>query len=103
MASRFRGGSRGKQSSTLITGQASLFTWSVAHSRRLAAIFATIQAALFGFLYVVLNLELYALLVGPVALFTALSPVMMVTHRVNWSARRNPPRASPEAGRRMLS
>jgi inner membrane protein len=72
-------------SSLLILLQATIFTGSVTRQFRLAALFGAILAALFGFLYVVLSLEVYALLTGAVALFTALSLVMAVTRRVDWS------------------
>ena len=90
-------------SSGLVLGQASLFTWSVTRARRLAAIFAAILAALFGFLYVVLSLESFALLVGSIALFAALSLVMIATRRISWSTIRNRSRPPREAGRGFLS
>ena len=72
-------------STVAVMAQASLYTLSVVRRPRLAAIFAAVQAALFGFLYVVLSLDSYALLSGAVALFTILSVVMIATRRVNWS------------------
>ncbi|NGM18474.1 cell envelope integrity protein CreD [Roseomonas stagni] len=68
----------------LVMAQASLFTAAVTGRRILAAAFAGVLAALFGFLYVVLSLEAYALLVGTLALFTVLSVVMALTRRVRW-------------------
>lgn len=73
-------------STAMVMAQASLYTASVTHDRRLALIFAGVLAALFGFLYVVLSLESFALLTGAVALFAALSVVMLVTRRVRWGA-----------------
>ncbi len=90
-------------SSLLVLGQASLFTLSVTGRRRLAMMFSAILAALFCFLYVVLSLEMYALLVGSVALFAALSAVMAVTRRIDWFAGPTPPPARREAGRGFLS
>ena len=52
---------------------------------RLAATFAGVLASLFGFLFVVLSLDAYALLAGTVTLFIVLSVVMVVTRRVNWA------------------
>ena len=46
--------------------------------------FAGLLAALFAFLYVLLNLETYALLTGSVALFILLSAIMLATCRVGW-------------------
>jgi inner membrane protein len=71
-------------STLLVMAQASLFTAAVTGRRALAGAFAGVLAALFGFLYVVLSLEAYALLVGTLALFTVLSVVMALTRRVRW-------------------
>jgi inner membrane protein len=71
-------------STLLVMAQASLFTAAVTGRRVLAATFAGVLAALFGFLYVVLSLEAYSLLVGTLALFTVLSVVMALTRRVRW-------------------
>ncbi len=71
-------------STLLVMAQASLFTAAVTGRRVLAGAFAGVLAALFGFLYVVLSLEAYALLVGTLALFTVLSVVMALTRRVRW-------------------
>ena len=72
-------------STAAVLAQASLYTLSVTRRLRLAATFAGVLGSLFGFLYVVLSLDAYALLAGTVALFTILSVVMVVTRRVNWS------------------
>lgn len=49
-----------------------------------AALLAGGVAALYGYLYVVLTNEDYALLVGAIGLFVLLAAVMFVTRRVNW-------------------
>lgn len=72
-------------SSAAVVAQASAYTAAVTHRLRLAGVFAGILGTLFGFLYVVLSLEAFALLAGAVALFAALSAVMAVTRRVNWA------------------
>src|SRR5262249_3533047 len=41
-------------------------------------------AAVYGFLYLLLRLEDYALLAGSVGLFAMLSVVMLLTRKVNW-------------------
>lgn len=64
--------------------QASLYAVSVLRRTRLVLMFAGLLAALFAFLYVLLNLETYALLTGSVALFVLLSAVMLATRRVGW-------------------
>jgi inner membrane protein len=72
-------------SSLMILLQASLYTAAVTRSARRAALFAGVLAMLFTFLYVLLSLESYSLVVGSLALFTALSVVMIVTRRLDWS------------------
>jgi inner membrane protein len=75
-------------SALMVLLQASIYTASVGRALRPAAIFATVLAALFGFLYVALSLEAYSLLVGGLAFFTALSITMVVTRHVDWSKAR---------------
>lgn len=75
-------------SCALILGQASLYTAAVTRQLRLALVFSSILAALFGFLYIVLTLETYSLLAGALALFVALSLVMTVTRHLDWSGAR---------------
>ncbi|WP_426956849.1 cell envelope integrity protein CreD [Muricoccus radiodurans] len=71
-----------------VMAQACAYTAAVTRRIGLAAVFAGVLGALFGFLYVTLSLENYALLTGAVALFAALSLVMMVTRRVDWAGGR---------------
>ena len=56
-----------------------------------AALLAGGVAALYGYLYVVLTNEDYALLVGAIGLFVLLAAVMFVTRRVNWFRVAAPP------------
>ncbi len=44
----------------------------------------TATAVMYGYLYLLLRLEDYALLAGSVGLFAMLAAVMIVTRRVNW-------------------
>jgi len=73
-------------STCAVMAQASLYTLAVVRTLRLAAIFAGVLGVLFGFLFIVLSLDSYALLAGTVLLFAALSVVMLVTRQVNWAA-----------------
>lgn len=65
---------------TLITG----YTATVLKCARLTALLGGILAALYGFLYLLLNLEDYSLLAGSIGLFAVLAVVMFVTRKVNW-------------------
>jgi inner membrane protein len=73
-------------SSLLVLLQASLYTGAISRRLSHAGIFAAMLACLFGFLYVVLGLEIYALLVSSVALFLLLSVLMALVQYVDWSA-----------------
>jgi inner membrane protein len=61
---------------------------------RPAAALAAVVACLYGYLYVVLRDEDYALLFGSLGLFAALAGVMFLTRRVDWYAL--PGRGGPE-------
>jgi len=63
---------------------------SVLRSRRLAGIVAAILAALYGYMFVLLNLEDYALLMGAVGLFAVLAAIMYLTRRIDWYAAADP-------------
>lgn len=71
-------------SAGLVLAQASLYTAAVTRRLVPSALFAAMLAGLFGFLYVLLSLETYALLVGSLALFLVLSVVMALTQRIDW-------------------
>ena len=66
----------------LITGYAR----SVLRKKSLAAIVGTLLSVLYAYLYIVLQLEDYALLMGSVGLFVILAAVMYLTRRINWYA-----------------
>ena len=73
-------------SALLVLLQASIYTGAI--SRRLShgGIFAAMLAGLFGFLYLVLGLETYALSVSSLALFALLSVLMVLAQWVDWSS-----------------
>lgn len=59
---------------------------SVLRSRRLSALVAAILAALYGYMFVLLNLEDYALLMGALGLFAVLAAIMYLTRKIDWYA-----------------
>jgi inner membrane protein len=59
---------------------------AVLGSAKRASVIAGIVAALYGYLYVLLTQEDYALLVGSVGLFVTLGAVMYLTRRIDWYA-----------------
>ena len=64
----------------LITG----YSWSVLGVKRLVFQLFLMLAAIYGFIYVLLQLEDFALLVGSIGVFIALAAVMYFSRKVNW-------------------
>jgi inner membrane protein len=73
-------------SAGLVLIQSSLYTAAVAKRAVPALVFAAVQACLFAFIYVLIDLETYSLLIGALTLFAVVSALMFLTQRVNWSA-----------------
>lgn len=76
------------------------YAWAVLRSAGRAAVVASVVVAIYGYLYVVLTNEDYALLAGSLALFAALATVMWLTRRVDWrlvESRGTPARAESPA------
>jgi inner membrane protein len=62
----------------------SLYSKAILHDRRFMLIIAGVLSLLYGFLYVNLQLQDYALLIGSLGLFIILSIVMYITRNINW-------------------
>jgi inner membrane protein len=73
-------------SAGLVLLQSSLYTAAVARRALPAVVFAAMQASLFAFIYVLLDLETYSLLIGALALFAVVSVLMILAQGVNWPA-----------------
>ena len=61
-----------------------LYVASVLHRARYAAAIAAVLVALYGYLFVLLQLQDYSLLLGSVGLFAILAAVMYLTRRLDW-------------------
>lgn len=59
---------------------------SILHNGRMAAMVTGILIFLYSFLYLLLQLEDYALLMGSMALFVALGVTMFLTRKIDWYA-----------------
>jgi len=70
--------------STAIIGMISLYAKSVFKSPRQSGILVLILAALYTYLYVVIQIEDIALLVGSIGLFIILGIIMFVSGKINW-------------------
>jgi inner membrane protein len=72
---------------TLVTiALVAFYAVSVLQSRRLGSIVAAILAALYGYMYVLLNLEDYSLLMGGIGLCAVLAAIMYLTRKIDWYA-----------------
>ena len=61
-----------------------LYAMSVLADKLRAAVLAVILGGLYGLLYVILNAEDFALLIGSAVLFAALAATMYVTRKIDW-------------------
>ena len=73
-----------------IVAQIAGYCTAVLHSRRRAGIVGGVSAVLFGYLYVVLTNEDYALLIGSIGVFAILAVIMYLTRRVDWYGTQQP-------------
>lgn len=73
--------------SAACAGVLAMYAASMLGSRWAGAAFGAGVAALYGMLYVLLQQEQAALVIGSLALFAALAAVMWLTRRVDWYAR----------------
>lgn len=64
------------------------YSAAILRGRLRALVMTGVLGLLYGYLYVLLQLEDYALLLGSVGLFTTLALVMYVTRKIDWSAPR---------------
>lgn len=67
-----------------IIGMVTLFTRSVTESTRLGILNGGILMALYGFVYVLLQMEDFTLLIGSIGLFVMLAVMMFVSRKINW-------------------
>ena len=65
----------------------------------LGVLFGAAMALLYGLMYVLLQREQTALVIGSVGLFTAVAAVMWLTRRVDWYRLFEDARAAPEDGK----
>ncbi len=78
------------------TAMIALYLGYSARSRILGAQVAAVLTAIYGFLYVVLQLEDYALLVGALGLVAALAAVMYATRNIDWYRMGGSPKSGKE-------
>jgi inner membrane protein len=71
-------------SAGLVLIQSSLYTAAITRRAAPALVFAAMQAGLFGFIYVLVDLETYSLLFGALSLFVVVSILMVLTQWARW-------------------
>lgn len=64
----------------LVTG----YSRSILKSSAIAATIGSLMTCLYGFLYVTMQLEDYALLIGSIGMFVVLGSVMFMTRKIDW-------------------
>ncbi len=69
---------------TGVIGMITLYTKSVVGNWRLTGVMFGTLVILYGFLYVLLQQEDYALLLGSIGLFITLGIVMYITRKIKW-------------------
>jgi inner membrane protein len=63
---------------------------AILSSQKLAISVSAVLSILYGYLYVILQLESYALLMGSIGLFAALAMAMFFTRKIDWYSLRLP-------------
>lgn len=76
----------------LVTG----YSRGILRSSSMAVTVGSLMTALYGFLYVTLQLEDFALLIGSIGMFLVLGTVMYLTRKIDWYAMSAAPRVDPE-------
>jgi inner membrane protein len=66
-----------------------LYSFAILQRKRVALMLGALVFSLYGFLYVLLRLEDFALVAGSAALFLILAATMYLTRKVNWFSMKN--------------
>ena len=75
-------------STVMTTGMIFLYAWSIFKSIKLATLLSTLLLAIYGFIFIIIQLESYALLAGSLGLFLILALVMYFTKKIQWNQQR---------------
>ena len=67
-----------------IIGLITIYSYSVLSDKLKSGIIFGVLVILYGYLYILLQLQDYALLLGSLGLFVVLSIVMYLTRNINW-------------------
>ena len=70
--------------SVMTIGLITVYTWSILKDRRLATMIGGVLVILYGFIFTIVQLKDYALLIGSIGIFVALSLVMYLSRQIDW-------------------
>ena len=70
--------------SAAVVGLIGVYSTVVLDSNRRALIVGVITAGLYGYLYILLRSQDYALLIGSIGLFVVIATIMYLTRKINW-------------------
>lgn len=70
--------------SVAVVGLITAYARTTLDNNRLTVLIGGILAILYGYLYMILQMEDYALLMGSVGLFVSLAVIMYITRRIDW-------------------
>jgi len=80
-----------------VVGLIGIYTTSIIKSRYLVVMLSGILASIFGFIFIILQLEDFALLAGSIGLFMVLAIVMFYSRNIDWNkVGRNEVKVQPE-------
>lgn len=71
-------------SSTAVILLITIYASWISVNKRIALVILSVLIVLYGFLFITLQMEDYALLIGAVGLFVILALVMFITRKINW-------------------
>ena len=75
--------------SVMTVGLVGCYMGGIMHSRKVGALIGGLLAILYAFIYILLQIESYALLVGSVGLFAVLAVAMAASRKIDWYKGRN--------------
>jgi inner membrane protein len=70
---------------TAVIALISLYSYSILKNRKFSLFITLALTALYSFIFVIIQLEDYALLVGSIGLFLILAAVMYFSRKIDWS------------------
>ena len=71
-------------SAIAIVGLISMYAFSVLKNRKFGLLLAGSLSMIYGFIFIIIQIESYALLVGSIGLFAILALTMFFTRKINW-------------------